>query len=364
MKKIFFVSPDQFGYTIDFYNYCEYLKESYQILFICPDMGQDRIEMENIEVHYIREYQSGLRFKIQFIIDACALINSNNPDLVYINYFPLCSLMSIFLRTKEINIDIRTGTIDDNEKRRIVKNKLMKYEANRFKYITTISEGISNELGFNKVKTTIIPLGADRLNEQGEKQLFSSNNFRLLYIGTLNKRNIDETIKGFALFLSKHKKELNAIYTIIGYSSFGEEQIIQNTISEFSLHDYVFFLGRKKYNDLQKYFESHDIGVSYVPIKNYFQHQPPTKTYEYIQNGLVCIATETIENAKIINEKNGVLIKDSGQAFFEGLEYIYLNRDRYIAKDIMKQGESFTWKHIVNNILKFYIERILNKKER
>lgn len=362
MKKIVFVSIDQFGYTVDFYNYCKYLKDFYQITFICPDHGKERMDIENVEIQYLLNYKSGLKFKVEFIIKACKVINIIKPDLVYINYFPICGLIPLFLKTRETNVDIRTGTIDDNNFRRVIKNKLMKYETCMFKYVSIISEGLLNDLGIRKSKSAIIPLGADRPVGSIKKTLFRDNSFKLLYVGTLNKRNIDETLKGFAMYLSKYKNMVNASYTLIGYSDYGEEELIKKTISDLNLHKYVSFLGRKKYSELQEYFDSHDIGVSYIPLKGYFQHQPPTKTYEYIQNGMVCIATETVENAKVIDESNGVLIKDNVQAFFEGLEYIFLNRARFNPDEIMSQGESYTWHYIVTNILKSFIDKILDVK--
>lgn len=360
MKKIVFISPDQFGYTVDYYNYCKYLKDFYQIIFICPDHGKEKMDMENVDVQYILNYSSGFNFKIQFIVKACKIVNAIRPDLIYVNYFPLCGLIPVFLKAKETNIDIRTGTIDVNNIRRHFKNKLLKYETYMYKYVSIISEGLLSDLGIKKTKAAIVPLGADKPLEPIVRKLFSCNSFKLLYVGTFNRRNIEETIKGFALFLSKYKHIVNASYTIIGYGDFGEEQIVIDTISKLNLQEYVFFLGRKKYSELQEYFDSHDIGVSYVPIKDYFQHQPPTKTYEYIQNGMVCIATETVENAKIINKINGVLIRDNAQAFFEGLEYIYTCRKRFIPDEIMSQGENYTWKYIVNNKLKVYIDKIID----
>ena len=118
------------------------------------------------------------------------------------------------------------------------------------------------------------------------------------------------------------------------------------------------YVGRKEYNELQPFFETHNIGVSYIPITEYFQYQPPTKTYEYIRNGLVCIATNTFENQKVINRSNGVLINEGKQSFCEGLEHIYQNFDEYNSKNISKAAAKYSWDNIINNILKKHITKI------
>jgi len=49
----------------------------------------------------------------------------------------------------------------------------------------------------------------------------------------------------------------------------------------------------------------------------YYDCQPATKTFEYILSGMVCIATSTYENKKLINNINGVLCNDIQKALQE-----------------------------------------------
>ena len=66
--------------------------------------------------------------------------------------------------------------------------------------------------------------------------------------------------------------------------------------------------GRIDYYKLKPFFDKCNVGVSYIPIRDYYQYQPPTKTFEYGLSGLVTIATETKSNQEVINNCNGILI--------------------------------------------------------
>lgn len=356
--KIFFISIEQFGYNVDLFNYCKYLRENNTITYLCPDSNHEKVEMNNIEVFYVQAYQPGLKAKLQFIQKCYSEINIANPDLIYITYFPLCSIFSLVLRRWRVNIDIRSGTIEKNDKKRKIKDTLIRIEANRFKHISAITEGLAKHLKLNQKRTTIIPLGADRLLDLNYNTPPIKNELKLLYVGTLDERNIEETIKGFAMFHNIYNNRIKATYDIIGFSYFNREKYILQEIERYNLQGIVSFLGRKKHTELICFFKSSNIGVSYIPIKSYFQYQPPTKTFEYIQNGLICIATNTIENARIIDNNNGVLIDEGAEAFYRGLEYIYLNRSSFDSTFKDKECKKYTWNHIVNNTLQGYLNKI------
>ena len=55
-----------------------------------------------------------------------------------------------------------------------------------------------------------------------------------------------------------------------------------------------------------------DLGISYIPINENFNYNPPLKTFEYLACGLPLIATRTVSNCRIIkNGFNGILINDT-----------------------------------------------------
>ena len=53
MKNIVISSIEQYGYLIDTYKYCEKLKKSNKITYVCFDYGFEKIENEFIKMLFI-----------------------------------------------------------------------------------------------------------------------------------------------------------------------------------------------------------------------------------------------------------------------------------------------------------------------
>lgn len=352
-----FISSSQYGYNTDYFKYCEYLSKFYKIYYVCFDSRQPRFENENITVYYT-DYKKGFVTKKKLVQFAVQNIKKINPDYIYIKYFPSCSLICRKIKDKKAVIDIRTGSVEKLWLKRKLKNILLRIEANRFNNISVISEGLAEKLMLSKDKTFILPLGADRVADIDNININFHDCMNLLYIGTFYQRKIEDTIQGFKMFYDAFKDKIPCRYTIIGFGDENDEKSIAGMIDELNLQNCVHFLGRKKYDELKEYYQSHNIGISYVPITDYFQHQPPTKTYEYICNGLICIATNTIENAKVINNNNGILIKEGPDEVYRGLKAIYDNLKTFDREMIMKNSEQYSWESIVKNILEPFIQQI------
>src|SRR5690606_31743303 len=108
-------------------------------------------------------------------------------------------------------------------------------------------------------------------------------------------------------------------FDVVGFGYNDEEDNLKRLVVELGLQDVVNFHGRMSHTDAQVFFDRSNIGISYVPLTSYYDHQPPTKTYEYILSGMPVVATETSENVKLINSVNGVLCKDTPDSFADGL---------------------------------------------
>ena len=60
MKELLFVDKNPFGILIDTYKYCEYLKEEYDITYVCIDYGYNKLSMEGVKVVYVPNINSKL----------------------------------------------------------------------------------------------------------------------------------------------------------------------------------------------------------------------------------------------------------------------------------------------------------------
>ena len=205
-----------------------------------------------------------------------------------------------------------------------------------------------------KNKCTIIPLGAEVFS----KKVHSNNEFNLIYVGSLNNRDIDKTIIWLKYFVDKYPN-VEITYKIIGFGSKVVEDKLQALINDLNLSKIVKFIGIVPYKELYRYIEKSNIGVSFVPITPYFDVQPPTKTIEYLMSGLPVIATATRENIKLINENNGVLINDDVNNFFYGLRKLY--RKQYDNQFIRREMGKYKWQNIVNSKVRPLIQNIINE---
>jgi glycosyltransferase involved in cell wall biosynthesis len=102
-------------------------------------------------------------------------------------------------------------------------------------------------------------------------------------------------------------------------------------------------------------------GINFVPITSYFNYQPPTKLFEYLLSGLAVISTKTYENSKYINQKNGLLIEDTAEAFYAAL--VELNKSYHFYKEetIIESVIDYTWPNLVVNNLVIFLQNVIGE---
>lgn len=341
MKKILFIDRYQFGYTTDTLKYCEYLNQKYKIKYISFDLGWEKIKIPNVNTIYVPRYGNIMIRAILFLIYAIAY-SLFFSGTIFILYFPQCSLLKRILFWKNMHIDIRTLAVNSDPQERANINKQIQKDIAVFDSASFITQGVKEQISWPGKKDFILPLGSDILSHTNK----DFNEFNLLYVGTLANRNIIDTVKGYENFIKLHP-EIKSHYDIIGDSSSNELQELRQYITERGLNEYITLHGRLPYTALPPFFDSHNIGISYVPITDYYAHQPPTKTYEYILSGLVCLATSTYSNKEIITPINGVLHQDNTISFQNALETVLKNKAQYNSQHIRESLYKYQWENII-----------------
>jgi glycosyltransferase involved in cell wall biosynthesis len=91
-------------------------------------------------------------------------------------------------------------------------------------------------------------------------------------------------------------------------------------------------------------------------MTEYFEHQPPTKTYEYAMSGIYTIATATQANKDIVTTDDGVLIEDTAEGVAMGLEQYWLRRNDINEAKIRASLAEYSWKNICDNYLRPIID--------
>lgn len=251
------------------------------------------------------------------------------------------------------SIMIRTGSVHKSPVECRYYDARLKFETRFFRHVTVISKSLAVTLGIAH-KAHILPLGADVISPVDK--MFDK--FHLLYVGTLSNRKIDVTISGIKKFCEEFIGQTLISYTIIGSGPNNEEQALDELVAQYGLAGTVNIVGAIPHTQLKPWFDKANVGVSYVPMTDYYDCQPVTKTLEYLLSGMLVLATNTSENRKVIDPENGMLVGDTAEAFCLGLKEISEKRNRFDSGKMRIEALGYTWEKIVQKNLHPYLEEL------
>jgi hypothetical protein len=352
-KVIAIIAQGQFGYHTDYFNWTKYLLPDFDILYFDFYNNKENCYLPGVKIIRLKKTGYNLLDIVRILFKYFQGSLRERIDVSFIEYFKYCSLFRI-LWWKRLVVDNRSGYIEQDEKIRRRRNKMLAFEVSLFPFSTIVSESLRNELKLDPEKSIVMPLGAV------DYKFHSRNSdLNLLYVGVLDKRRIYDTISGLSIFMKKNPTKLQYnIINIIGYGSDDEIKKLIKTIQEEGLEKTVAFHGPLWHNDLLKYLENTTLGIVYVPKIPAYDNQPPTKLFEFLLNGIPVLATSTHEMTSYIGTENGVLIEDNPSSFAEGLENL-IARLPYLKPESIKESvKDNTWECIVRNRLVNIIHKI------
>lgn len=346
MKKVLFIDRSQLGLITDYLKYCEILHNRYQVHYLCFDMGNPKIDIPDVKVTYVPRI-GNFAFRGMLFLAYSLLNILFFRGFIFIANFPKCSILKRVFFWKKMHIDVRTLSVEITEKARIFSNNQLKQDLKYFNSSSFITSGIQKQIMQENHKASfILPLGADIISNSNK----SFEELNLLYVGTLNNRNIIDTVKGYIAFIKAHP-EVKSHYDIVGDGINNEMEEMNKYIQLHNMEQYITLHGRIPYSSLMPFFENHNIGISYVPITDYYEFQPPTKTFEYILSGIFCVGTATASNKEIINDSNGILHQDNSDSFKDALENVLKNKEKYKSEIIRNTLIKYQWKYIIDDYL-------------
>lgn len=342
--KILLLSTSQFGRHIDHYYCSKLLRGRFDVTIISLDEGGEPHTLEFVALH---ELPRAKGFKRAFSINqALQLFENGEFDIVIVTYFRGVSLCSKQLHriSKRCYLDFRTVDVSPHAMKRQLFNRLMWLESKCFENHSVISAAIGDKLHITSPNRIIIPLGCEIIPCSPK----SYDNLRLLYVGTLTGRRIEDTVRGLSIV-----RDLGVVdftYRIIGHGEASDLSKVTDAISQYGMEDIVKFLGYISTTELSTYYEEANVGVSYVPINEIYDLQPPTKTLEYLGAGLPVLATKTTANAQIVTPSVGLLFNDTPQDFADAVVAIWNMRAELSSATCHRVVESMTWEHVASGI--------------
>lgn len=344
------VTANQFGYAAGYYYYAKYLKKYYDITFLCFDDKKDKMKINNVNIIYvprINKYMNALNLLKRFLL----LHREIHYDVVLFRYIPYSIIFKFFSTSGKFILDIRSSTIQSSLLKRVFGDLLIRFNAVLCGNTLTLSKQLKRKLKISNA--FVIPLG-------GERQTIKIKKFErinLLYVGSLNNRNIEITIEGFAKYLDCTNDLKYLSYDIIGDGSKYNVNKLLITIKKYKLEKYIKYHGYVNYEKISEFYEKNNIGVSFIPITTFYESQPPTKTYEYLVSGMPVIATINKEHLSIISDENGILIYDTAEDFYNSLNKIKFFIDKWDYESIIENSSRYEWESIIYNKLLPYIRQ-------
>lgn len=344
-NKLLIIQPQPFGELIDSYKWCEYLRGEYKITLLCQK-GNGMLDMPDVKIKCVKSFGNRTVRGAIFVI-FCMINILFFKGKIMVVHFEHCEIFKYIFPYKKMILDIRTLSISKNDGIRQKQNCQIRNACKVFDIITVISEGVKNQINLPSKTFYILPLGADVISDVVK----TYDELHLLYVGTFSGRDIDKTINAMSCFHNKHS-EIPLTYDVIGSGFNNEAENFKSMIKNLHIENIVTIHGRLPYNKLKPFFDKCNIGISFVPITDYYDDQPPTKTFEYIGSGLFTIATATNENKKIINNENGMLISDTVEDLANALYELYMKRFTIEDNMVRNSLKEYSWENIVNLKLK------------
>lgn len=221
----------------------------------------------------------------------------------------------------------------------------------------------------NSKKIDIVPNGFDK-NVLYPVAEYEKRRFRerlniyegqpvLVFCGAISKfRKLDRLIRAFEIV---HRTLTDAELLVIGDGD--DLGNLKNCARSLQIEDSIIFTGRVPHDQLARYISAADIGLSYVPINENYNYNPPLKTFEYLACGLPTIATRTVANCKIIKDgTNGILVDDTPEAISTTI--VDLLQDKMnrtpLRENARKSIMSFDFSHIARKHLIPLYDRLLS----
>lgn len=351
-RNVLILDVDPYGALTDSVKWSQYLAEDRNVTVLCfAQKDGTRASSDKVNLIQVPNLKNrNLKALLFYVVCFSRLLFFRG--VVMIVFFPKCEIFKKLMPWKKYILDVRTLSVSNNEHARQAYNARIFAACRAYGNVTAISKGVADQIGLSGIK--ILPLGSDIISSCDKKY---NDAIRLIYVGTFTNRHIEETIKGVIQFHVEHPNVLIS-YDVIGYGVNGEEELFKSIIADADANSYIHLIGKVPHNELGRYLDSANVGLSYVPLTSYYDHQPPTKTYEYCMSGIFCLGTATTCNKELISADNGLLIKDNAESVCKALEQYWQLRDMIDYNKIKESLVSYSWRNIVNDTLSVIIDNV------
>ena len=360
--KILVVYPGRFGFHVVSYFLCKYASRRHDVSYLGVAFSQTKNcnTSEKLPTVRVREHEckSGIFGRAEVLRIIKAEVVAGGYDVVFTAYIPGISLLKRFFRKSNVQaiVDIRSGFLAKSSLKRLLLNRILRFECRKFRYRTINSELLGSYLGFSRGEVTELPLGAEPVSSPAR----TFDGLHLLYVGALSKRNVEITVRGLKAYVDRFGTRGVKKYDIVGAGSIEDERIIKDAIRDGGLEGIVEMHGYVSRENMGLFLQAANVGVSFVPMTPYYDMQPVTKSYEFLLAGLPLLATRTTQNIRHVNAANGVLIDDTAESVSQGLAKLAskFSENAFDSDRIRKAFSMNSWGNVITEHYVPYLEKV------
>ena len=317
-------------------------------------------------------YQSWRKFT--FALKVIKYLNSNSFSIIHLDiscrYFGLIKLLT--RRNRIFIFHILSYPVTDSRFIRFKMMLLVYLQCLLMNKIIVQSQEIKDRwLGIKNLnKAIVIPVGFDkdkffRLKSGTRASLQRKLNIPrncplIVYSGVISLNRKLEVLIYSMPIISEFNQHTKLLFIGAGKAE-GKLRALAKSID---MDNSLIFTGFVPHEEVVNYLGVADIAISYVPINESYNYNPPLKTYEYLACGLPTIATRTISNQKIIKDGvNGILVKDTPECIAAAVIKLLSNSELrdYLSQNARSSITKFDYKYLTSEFLIPMYEKLLTK---
>lgn len=356
-KSLTLFTRDQFGYHTDFYEYAHNLRNYMQVRVVCLDKGLPKFSIPGVQVRYTndRTKKGRLANYMSLLFEALELRREENT--VLLKHFFGSELAMLLIGRRKVILDVRTFSVHKFFLLRFIENTSTLFACALAKKISVVSLDLAKK--FKLRNYSVIGLGANVVpNSPRVPRMSIQDSLNLIYVGTLNNRQLHIALEGISLAFS-HKPALadKLQFRIVGGGSENEVQSLRTLSKKLHLGENVSLVGYQRGSELKDSFRWANLGLVHVPPTGYYQCQPSTKLFEYWANGIPVLGSRYLMNEKLIQPWSGKLYEFNPVAFAECICGVS-EEDSFDIKRITSASKGHTWESIVVKELKPLLESV------
>jgi glycosyltransferase involved in cell wall biosynthesis len=157
---------------------------------------------------------------------------------------------------------------------------------------------------------------------------------------------------------------VNIRYDIVGQGTMPEMKLNEDLIKKYQLNNVIKCHGHLSVAKVKELFENANVGMSFVPIRSYYEGVRITKTLEYLLSGMPVIGTMNEYNKKMLKESTGVLCEDTPYGVAEAIEKIIKKFPIFNSINIRDSVKPYSIETLTKYQYCPYLEKIINLDKR